>query len=268
MSAQWYDPDQLPKFDRPPVAETAQAIEYAPVPGLDLYRLMRMQDAWANDYPAISDVPGTPPTPLESTGPEIVMLNEVPKRIWAQAPSNGQLVQTQADRLILNWRREHSDAPYPGYFGRLRDEYSRLWGLAKEWLDAAGLPEPIPLLSEFTYINAVPLGDGEEAEDVLTIVRNPPSELPGKQRLTRFQTGRDVASSGDDPFTVQVHVVGETQTRPGGDRFLVFQVISRAILGAMPADPLAGMDAAHALGSHTFARIVTEAKQAEWGRRA
>lgn len=266
MPAPWYDPDQLPRFDRPPVFETALAVEFGPVTGLDFYRLTKLQELWADEYPTISDVPGAPPTPLESTGEPLFFMGQPPKRIWAAALSNGQLLQTQSDRLILNWRKNESQTPYPGYHAHLRGEYERLWALFTGELERIGLPLPIPTLAEFTYINVVPLQPDERLQDVLTIVRSPDVSLPGRDRFTRFQLIRDVSASDEDPFTGQIHIMGEPQPQPDGSQALVFTIIGRAVLGAADEAPLAGLDAAHALASHTFARMISEDKKKEWGQ--
>jgi uncharacterized protein (TIGR04255 family) len=264
----WYDASSLPKYRHPPVSEIAIAIEFPVIPGFDFYRLTRLQAKWEDRYPTISDRPGAPPSPpiFENQGVLQFNFGDAPRRIWAEAAENGLLVQTQSDRLILNWRKDFSAFDYPGYLPVLRPEFERLWGELVNFLAENGLPSPIPLIAEFNYINTVPLANEDELQDVVTVVRSPASVLPGRDRLARFQFVRDVAASSEHPYAAQIQVQGEPVERVPGQRELVFTVVARVLLGEKSAAPLEGLDAAHALASHTFSRIVTDAKQVEWER--
>ena len=264
----WYDNTTLPRFDRPPVVETAMAIEFAPISGLDFFKLTRLQSAWEDTYPNISDKPGAPPTPPAFDADNVMQftIGEPPRRIWAESPVSGLLVQSQSDRLILNWRRDFTELRYPGYSASLRNEYERVWGLLLVFLEKQGLSAPSPVLAEFTYVNAVPLTSDDELQNVVTVVRSPEHELPGTDRFGRFQFVRSVVQSQEHPFNASINVQGEPQDLPDGSRQLVFTVVSRVLLAASSGEPLAGMDAAHALAAQTFARIVTDQKQQEWGR--
>lgn len=241
------------------------ALEYPPITGMDYYRLTRLQSRWESRFPEISDVPGAPPTPQISNGQFMVAMGEVPRRIWAEAPNSGLLVQTQIDRLILNWRRDQSDHAYPGYFAGLRPEYEQLWSEQAEYLDEVGLSVPRPHLAEFTYVNTVNLDPDDSIADVVTLLQRPQLELPGTDSFGRFQFIRDWSPTEEAPFAGQIHIAGEPQVLPDGMRALIFTIVARVIPQGS-VGPLESLDAAHALASHTFSRIVTESKQAQWGR--
>jgi len=242
------------------------ALEFSPIAGLDLYRLMKLQEVWEADYPKVSDVPGLPPTSVGDASQGVMIFGEPPKRLWATAATNGLLVQTQADRLILNWRKSEADGPYPGYEKYLRPEFFRLWGLMGQFVEKYAFPFPIPTLAEFTYVNSVALEDGERAQDILTILRDSENPLPGSESQTRFQMARAITASESDPFTAQLHVIGETQVQPDGRRRLQFTVTARVLLDAVQDDPGKAIEAAHGLASYTFASIVTLSKQTAWNR--
>ena len=264
MLAPWYRPENHPHYKSPPVIETAIALEYGPVAGLDLYRLMRLQDRWAAEYPRVSDVPGAPPTPVDELTQEMFFIGEPPKRIWAAAADNGLLVQTQSDRLILNWRKPETVDPYPGY-EVTRPEFIRLWSLLQAFLQDSGLATPIPTMAEFTYVNSVELDEGETPEDVLVMLREPESPLPGRERKARFQFIRAIEPSEADPYTAQVHVTGETQpTADASRQRLLFTVVARVLLNAENDAPAGAVDAAHGLATYTFSKIVSPTKQAKW----
>ena len=243
------------------------ALEYPPVPGLDFIKLGRLQSKWEDRYPEISEQPGTPPTPPHSDGEVIFQFfgpgSEPPRRIWA-AGDEGRLLQSQNDRLILNWRKLTGTEVYPGY-AALRTEFEQAWGDLHDYLSKSQLPEPLPTLAEYTYVNAVPLETGERIDDVVTTVVTPIDELPGEPMFARFQFIRDLTRSEEHPFDAQLHINGEPQKTEAGRR-LMFTVTARVLLGERSAEPFAGLDAAHALASHTFARIVTDAKKEQWGR--
>lgn len=266
MLAAWYQPEHHPQFANPPVVEAAMALEFPPIAGLDLFRLMKLQEVWEADYPNVSDVPGVPPTPVSDAPQGVVFFGEPPKRLWATAAANGLLVQTQADRLILNWRKSEAEGPYPGYEQNLRPEFFRLWGLMGQFVRENAFPSPIPTLAEFTYVNSVAMQDGEGPQDILTILRDSENPLPGSERQTGFQLARAVTASESDPFTAQLHVTGQTQAEPDGRRRLVFNVTARVLLDAGKEDSAAAIDAAHGLASYTFASIVTPTKQTAWNR--
>ena len=243
------------------------AIEFSPVVGMDFFKLTRLQGEWESRYPDISDRPGAPPTELnEPQNGFRFNFGEPPRRIWAASLTDGQLVQSQADRLILNWRKDFSAVSYPGYLSHLRAEYHKLWTELSAFVDRSGLGEPIPILAEFTYVNIVPLEPGDTLSDVVTVVRSPKDELPGTDKFARFQFVRDIDRSDEHPYAAQLSITGEPRELAPDQKQLVFTVVARTILGDLADDPLAGLDAAHALASHTFSRIVTEEKQQEWGR--
>jgi uncharacterized protein (TIGR04255 family) len=269
VTTNWYDRASLPKFENPPVVEVALAIEFSHIPGLDNYKLGRLQQEWEQDYPTIRDVPGAPPTPaFDQVNAMQINFGQPIQKIWASAPESGLLVQTQADRIILNWRKneDKTGGRYPGYFDALRPELQRLWGKMTAFIAAGGLPAPVPHMVEFTYVNAVPLGPNEQLQDVVTVVRSPKHALPGQDRFTRFSIVRDVPGSATDEFTSQIHINGEPRPTLEGGTALFFTVVARSILGARAFAPFDGLNAAHALASQSFARIVTNEKQRVWKR--
>lgn len=264
MRAPWYQTENHPHYVNPPVVETAMALEFGPIPGLDLFRLVQLQGRWADEYPAVKDVPGAPPTPFQDAPQEMFFFGEPPKRVWASAPDNGMLVQTQSDRLVLNWRKPESVGPYPGYAATL-PEFFRLWEKLEDFLRESNLPAPIPTMGEFTYVNVVDLADGESPADVIAML-NEPESLPGNETQAKFQFVRSIERSSTEPFAAQVHVVGETKPRPGASAQLMFTVIARVLLSSEIDRPEAALNAAHGLATYTFSKIVSDSKQEPWTR--
>lgn len=240
-------------------------IEFAPMLDLDAYRLTLLQGEWRAHYPQIQNVPGMQPSELVEVGAPAfsVHTGQPPTRIWAQSADASRLVQTQADRLILNWRTQGADTPYPG-FEDLRAEYAQLWRDFNAFLEKEGIESPRLRLGEFTYVNAVDVGPAEALSDVVTFTRQP-GALPGAETLARFQFARRVEKSEEHPYSAQIVVTAEPQMTDVG-RQVVLQVSTRTLFEDSPVDPLAAIDAAHALSSFAFTGIVAEEKQASWGR--
>lgn len=241
------------------------AMEFVPPSDLDGIALVRMQDLWVDEYSELQETPGIPPTQVQATGQVQVQFGEPPRRIWATQPNTGLLLQTQADRLVLNWRKEFSRGPYPGY-SVLREELARKWATFEHWLSNTGRKSPSPHLVEFTYVNQVEIGSDEGLSSLLTLIRQPDLELPGSDQLGQFSFTREVTGDGDNLFPAQISLSGQP-SQLGDRKVFVFTVTCR-VLPASKADgdPFDALDAAHALASHTFVAAVTSEKQQAWGR--
>ncbi|WP_161972370.1 TIGR04255 family protein [Glaciihabitans arcticus] len=263
MATSWYEESSLPKFENPPVAETAMGVEFSPVEGLGFIGLTRLQERWAQRFPILTEMGGMPPT-YDSAPPFEFVQGTPPVRVWAEGIEDGLLVQTQADRLILNWRHNFTPAPYPGYH-MLRAEYEALWNQFLEFLGEFNLRAPAPIAAEYTYVNNVQLNQGETYADVISVIAHPERELPGDDMGTRFQFTRGVAPSEENPYPAQIWVAGEPFQ---GDPSVLLLNVTTKVLFAAGGEPLHAIDIAHALSSHTFANITSESKHADWSREA
>jgi uncharacterized protein (TIGR04255 family) len=242
-------------------------LEFAPLPGMGFLSLAKLQSRWSDIYPTLQEMPGVPPSATESAPPQFTFVQGFPAvRVWAEDRTKGLLVQSQSDRLILNWRKAFSDDPeYPGY-DALRPKYEFVLNELHGFVRDEGLGSLVPGSAEYTYVNNVELLDGQNIEDVLAVFARPDRELPGTPATTRFQLVRIIEpSDGPDghPFAAQILVVGEPQLI--GERNVLTMNVTSRVLFATGGDPLEAIDAAHALSSHTFANLTTVSKQAEWG---
>lgn len=261
----WYDVDDLPRFELPPVVETAMAVEFAPIPELDAYRLAKLQDRWIERFPIIESRLGSPSLPPgEGLGPVVFNMNGPITRLWASSPGDGLLIQTQSDRLILNWRKDQSTGPYPGFQAELRPTFVSLWGELSIFLADQNLQPPQPLVAEFNYVNSVVLRPDDTLGDVITLIKAPVAELPGAERVGRFEFSRQVTASAEDPFTAEIVTTGLPEQRPDGSHHLVLTVVCRALISPWPNAAIEAIDAAHALASHSFARTVTSERAEQW----
>lgn len=260
----WFEEDATPRYQDPPVVETAIGVQFPPVPGLSVVHLARLQDAWSDEYPALSERPGTFPQPaLQENGAVLQFgFGPSPIRIWAEQAETGLLVQTQNDRLVLNWRAQMSSGPYPHY-AVLRDEFLRLWDRYCAGVSQQGLGVPVPQTVEFTYVNNVPLPESESVADVMTFLTIPEGLLPGADVATRFQLIRQVTVPGSGAVA-QLVVVGEPQFGPDGRSLQL--TITTTVPASDGTDLSGATSAAHALAANTFAAVTSDGEQTRWGR--
>ena len=133
-------PPPLPKFDSPPVIETALGIEFAP---LGKWKQRDFAEYWSgirNEFPNLELHP-----PLASQieafeqRPPIVAARlqflPVELRWWLISDDGSRLIQLQKDRFVYNWRKGASSAQYPHYDESIKpafkDECNRFGGFSK-----------------------------------------------------------------------------------------------------------------------------------------
>lgn len=262
----WYDQDKLPQFAQPPVSEVALGFEHAAIPTADILFLADLQDIWKSDFAELEVLPASPPSFVpDGVYPGIqVSQGAPPQKIWASNKAAGLLLQTQADRLVLNWRRDFEAGPYPG-FSTLREEYSRRWDEYRDYVATHASERPIPILAEYTYVNTIELEPGQTIDSVISTISDSDHSIPGSSIMSRFQFARQVNKNESNPFDSQITTTGEP-IAVGTSSGLLLTVSVRCLVVEGGAPPEAALDAAHALASHTFAATVTENMSATWGR--
>jgi uncharacterized protein (TIGR04255 family) len=95
--------------------------------------------------------------------------SEVP-RAWFIDAEEKMLLQLQADRFLLNWRREPSKSKYP-HFESIHADFQQMYRTFQEFASDEGLGEIKPAACEMSYINLIPLknpdGSPRLIQDVL-----------------------------------------------------------------------------------------------------
>jgi len=240
-------------------------VTFLPVAMLGPLGLFKLQQRWEEEYPHL-EVKGA--LPAESVGPTFGLVvgdAAPPLRIWANGGPSGLLLQSQQDRLVLNWRRDFAtEGQYPG-FESLLGTYSTAWQEMCSYLGDAEEPAPNPTGAEFTYVNPFQLLDSETPESVMELLTTPTSPLPGSPSLARFQFVRDVECDETHPFSGRIVVQGEPSFQ-AGTRSLIVSVSTHLRTDHPGASPIEMLEAAHALSTHTFALVTSPKKHEEWGR--
>lgn len=236
------------------------AMNFGGIAKLDLIPLVQLQAEWADRYPGLSHKPAL----VDNAGFEFGFGNTFPPvRIWAENESGTRLVQSQNDRLILNWRKQDAEE-YPGY-DALRIEFQDLWDSFAQFLSARDISTPSLHSAEYTYVNAIDVESEGSTADVLSVIELPEAALPGSTDSTRLQMLRTVESSERHPLPAQIQVSIEPQNTLTGERVLL-TVTTRALADAA-GELFAAMDAAHALSSHTFTGVTSSEVHEQWGRK-
>lgn len=163
-----------PKFDSPPVVETALGIQFVELPGFNtthfglFHEEIRDRYAVAVDQPRLNPIietfPKTARTPHFNirTAPR-------PERVWFKDSLDGsRLVQLQPDRFGFNWRKADEEAQYPSYSVNSQlclDEFRVFTAFCERhgW-------EVQPDLCEVVYVNHIRPIEGESVIDLFATV--------------------------------------------------------------------------------------------------
>lgn len=166
--------DQLPKFRLPPLVEVAHGMQFDRLPMSIVHPGLFF--AFLRDkYPKTQTMPPLPPTreSFRTTGVGMQQIAFMPQffdvpRAWFISADDTMLVQLQADRLVLNWRRAPSQAEYP-HFETVSEEFFRICHLLEQFVADSNLGSVRPNQCDLTYINQI--RDDAVADDPMQAAR-------------------------------------------------------------------------------------------------
>lgn len=244
------------------MVEAVAGIEFRPR-GFDVVRLVRETARWAEGYPIVTQRgPLTPsrPSGMAANDGGIQLVEGVlpmPVRLWSTAADDEWLVQSQDDRLILNWRRFDDNARYPKYDAAIRPEFERLLGLLERG-ESSVLP---PIVTEFTYVNHIS-SDVARLHEAYAVFRKPDTELPDEvvveayQRVTRAEVDHGVCE-----------VALSIQPAPPGTGMTILNISAKVFVSVpvLDADVMGLLDTAHRSAKAAFFAIVSERMTQRWG---
>ncbi len=150
-------------FTRPPVHEAVLDLAFREVPALG-ERSAGFHAALDDAYPKRDESqPVLPPLDEHGNAPQFVFaLGEPPRRAWRISTDDQFVLQFQADRLILNWRKTSDDVAYPTY-DALRDRFGEALRLFLAHVVSDETSDFTPTRCEFAYENTLPSDVVEEA---------------------------------------------------------------------------------------------------------
>lgn len=196
--------EPLPKFDAPPVVETALSVQFAPLIG---YTTSMAGWFWKSYLPVLTDglqwqkaidAPRLDDA-LERFGEKEAwgrmgirfgQVGSTPNRVQIIQSGERRMVQVQDSRFILNWRKG-GEEPYPS-FDTLSQEFWKIFPAFERFCVDAGLGDVQQNQWEVTYVNRVPRGElWQNATELRKII--PQLSLP---------TGVAVAAVVADPISL------------------------------------------------------------------
>lgn len=238
-----------------------------------------------------SEFPGTerqPPAPhmreqfdVPQPQPGFEITLELPNalpRTWLISRDQTRLIQLQADRISLNWRRPDDMVSYPRYT-TLRRDLRRYFKVLRQCFEETGRKVPSIDLTEVTYVNPVdplvsPRGGGHpELAKILNRVRPRPRKafLPhaeDAQIQTRWRIPGEEIGAGDRPAG-RLYLTAAPAIKPAaGAPIYLITLVGRVIPGGDgEAAAWRALDTAHRWVVLGFKDLTTQDMHKLWGLR-
>jgi uncharacterized protein (TIGR04255 family) len=157
---------ELPDFARPPITELVLGVQFARIPGLNIAHLGRVTELFSRDFPSLQEMPpltpnfevfGLPTNPA----PTITFTPFMGVRIWMVSKDETTLLQFQADRFILNWRRVRPTDQYPRHV-EMKARFFDAWRELRKFIAKEQLPSIQPNQCEISYLNQVHVSENHD----------------------------------------------------------------------------------------------------------
>lgn len=254
----------IPDFDRPPLQEVALAVGFEVLLGLRAIELGPLWRTWQQDYPTLDEQPPLPPEPGDGETGFLVSFGAPPLgRQMFSAADGSRLLQLQADRLILNWRRSVDGGAYPRYPALRAEVERRLDDVQTLSRDRDARPI-VPRRVELTYVNLIA---GTDAVPTLAdvLVGQGTTEVgwlgasPDERLVRRWPPV--------GPYELTLSCIAAPGGTPGGVPVLALTLTVR---GTVPTPDAVwkALDAAHVHLVRSFAAFTRPSMHEKWGRTA
>jgi uncharacterized protein (TIGR04255 family) len=144
-----------PEYGHPPIAEVVVVIYFTRLP-LKSVHIGRIWERFEDNFSRFEDVlPLPPPPPLgeEPVGIIFEPAGALPRVLFI-SPTEEYVIQVQADRLTLNWRKIGSDSFYPK-LDEILERYLGYLDRLEEVATRNNIGKINPLVLEITYVNQI-----------------------------------------------------------------------------------------------------------------
>ncbi len=158
-------------FERPPVAETALGVVFAPIGKWSTLHFGLVWEKFRRLYPRTEIKPATPSGVQIGVSFSMGDTVDFPIRALFIDPTGNELLQVQRNAFIRNWRQTELTTEYQHY-ENVRPRFERDWIIFSRFLDDEGLGSVEVVQCEVTYINHLVRGkEWENFEDVSKVFR-------------------------------------------------------------------------------------------------
>ncbi len=262
--------ERHPKFDKPPVVETALSVAFAPIENLVGARVGAF---WANlreDFPVIAERPpydmaverlGGPP-PLHAL--ELKFVPAPSKtRFWLISEDDQRLIQVQRDWFAYNWRKR-GEGKYVGY-EEGRAKFREYFSLFESFLEDDSLGEIAPTQCEVTYVNHIERDTESGAfAEVFSFVAQPSLRAAASQ-VESWQSAMAVSLRVDDEQIGRLHFSVQPAVHEEKSIWVVNLTARGVPLGSGIDGVLEFLDHGRRAISLNFVEFTTEEMHKKWG---
>ncbi len=266
----------LPSFEQPPVAEVALTVYFLPALDLDVSHMGLLRESVRDRLPGFQQHPTLPPQQPESLGQPASGLamhftfgpSSATPRCWFYSADEQWLMQVQADRLVINWRKSPQGPRYPRY-PAVRDVFEREATALWSFLERQGVPLPSRFMGEITYVNTIQAGTTwqthAEMGSVFNVTLGDP--VPGVVMEDGRWNGRYVFLNRTNEPTGRLYTYIEPViTFPEAKAAYNFNLVARGGESPNLADVLDLLDSGREVIVKTFEAMTTTQMHDEWRR--
>ena len=271
-----------PSYEYPPVSEVAIAAYFSPPLGLRSVHIGLLWERWRDRYPRTEDHPALPAVLAESFAPSPfpmpIQFGSPPGvRTWFLSSPGDRIVQLQADRLVLNWRRVDPEQPYPRY-ETIRPEFVQLLTELLELVKAEELGEVTLQQGEVMYINPIPVATVEQQGGLRGLLaawtgENSDDFLPAPEDMTMSARFRIPHPTTNEPIGRLYFQLSRgmqaVEERAAVEDVYLLQLFARGL----PLEPgMSGttdfLDLGHDWVVRGFTSLTSQSMHELWGRRS
>jgi len=222
---------RLPEFRKPPVIETALAVEFAPIPGWNAIHYGDVWQRFKSEYPK-AEIQHAP----QSLFAQGLDLTNPPVRCLLIDDKGNQLIQIRSGGFVHNWRASR-ECPFYARYATIRPLFEKDWRVFCEYLISSGFARPEVWKCEVTYVNHFLRGrewnDLSDLGQIMPFLPKPARSevlkdleqmhftctyaLPGEIGHLQFQLHPAMGSDGEEIMQLTVTAIGKPQSSSAED---------------------------------------------------
>jgi uncharacterized protein (TIGR04255 family) len=252
-------------FQRPPVAETALGVVFAPLAGWSVLHFGLLWERFRELYPSTEIKAAAGPGEVRITSSEAVDLSALPIRALFVDGSGNQLIQVQRNAFIRNWRQTEQSTEYEHY-ENVRPLFARDWETFCAFLDSERLGQTDVVQCEVTYINQLVRGnEWQTFDDVSRIFRIWSGANADYLRASQMVSFMTVFELPEKAGTLQVVLQPGIRKRDSKEIIQFSLTATGKPSGSSLADILKWLDLGHAAVVTSFRDLTTPEMHHHWG---